>query len=70
MDWLGVRSNTWARLNGLSHCLEAVAYPLLGEAIVSEVIVHDLEALNPDDLSLLPSDVRNALEFALRTMPD
>ena len=70
VDWLTIRTNTWGRLYQLSHCLESVAYPLLGEAIVGEVVVHDLEALNPDDLSLLPGDVRNALEFALRTMPD
>lgn len=46
-----------------------MAYPLLGEAVLTEVIVHDLVALNPDDLPLLPRDVRDALEFALRTMP-
>lgn len=69
-DWLAIRADAWGRLNELSHCLEAVAYPLLGEAIVGQVIVHDLDSLKPDDLPLLPSDVRDALEFALRTMPD
>jgi hypothetical protein len=70
VDWLDFRANVWGRLYELSHCLESVAYPLLGEAVLSEVIVHDLVALNPDDLSLLPSDVRNGLECALLTMPD
>ena len=70
VDWLDIRANVWGRLNELSHCLESVAYPLLGEAVLSDVIVHDLVALNPDDLPLLPRDVRDALEFALRTMPD
>ncbi len=69
-DWVAISSCAWRSLNDLSQCIESVTFPLLGNAILGEVIVHDVEALNKDDLHLLPSDVRYGLEFALLTMPD
>ena len=69
-DWVAISSRAWRSLNDLSQCIESVTFPLLGNAILGEVIVHDVEALNKDDLHLLPSDVRHGLEFALLTMPD
>lgn len=69
-DWIAVRSLTWRDLDALSHCIEVKAHPLLGEAILAEVVVHDLMVMDIDSLPLLPRDVRDGLERALVAIPD
>lgn len=68
--WLAVGQQAWADLRAVSECIESVSYPLLGDAILASVEVHDLTALDPESLILLPQDVRVCLEITLRTMPD
>ena len=69
VEWPGVSTAHWVELEALSRCVESVAAPLLGHALLKEVIVHDLPALQPRSLPLLPRDVRDGLEIALHAMP-
>lgn len=68
--WVEMRCGTWSALEALSRCLQTIAHPLLGAALVEEVAVHDLTHLDAEALVLLPADVRDALERALLAMPD
>ena len=69
VEWPGVSTTHWVELEALSRCVESVAAPLLGHALLKEVIVHDLPALQPRSLPLLPRDVRDGLEITLHAMP-
>ena len=69
VDWPEVCTSNWVELEALSRCIESVAAPLLGHALLKEVIVHDLPGLQPRSLPLLPRDVRDGLEIALHAMP-
>ena len=70
LAWVQMRARAWTALDGLSRCLQTTAHPLLGGALVQDVVVHDLTSLDAEALVLLPRDVRDALERTLLAMPD
>lgn len=64
--WVRIRRKSWMDLADLSDCIETHVVTALRSPIITDVTIHDLNAINGETFSLLPADVRDALESALQ----